>query len=577
MHEFDLILTLTGGLAAALVCGYGSLRLGLSPIVGYLVAGLIVGPYTPGYVADRTIAGELAEVGIILLMFGVGLQFHLEELLAVKTVAVPGALAGAVSAAIAGTLVGLAAGWGLKAGAVFGLSISVASTVVLLRVLSDAGELHTRAGHVAVGWLVVEDVIAVVMLVALPSVFGEAGHPAWSLILALAKVAALAVLTLYGGGRLIPWLLTRAAATRSRELFTLTVLVLAMGIAVGAARGFGVSMALGAFLAGMVVGQSEFSLRAATEALPMRDAFAVLFFVSVGMLFDPRQLIRSPVPVAGALAVILLVKPIVAMAIVRGLGYTSRTSATVASALGQIGEFSFILAGAGRSMGILDDAMVNAVVAAAIASITISPIAYRLRRPIEGVLRRIAGEPRVEGTGSEPMAGGDRSGSGHGPDRDRVVIVGCGPVGQTLVRLLRENQFEPSVIELNLETVRRLTGEGIAAVYGDASRRETLQEAGLPGAVALVFSASRSAGMTEAIRIARVLNPRVLIAARGDYLTELPTLREAGADLVFSGEGEVALSMTEAMLRRLGATPEQVDRERDRVRSELFGRTGKEG
>ncbi len=570
MHESDLILTLTGGLAAALVCGYGSLRLGLSPIVGYLVAGLIVGPYTPGYVADRTIAEQFAEVGIILLMFGVGLQFHLEELLAVRKVAVPGALAGAAAAAIAGTLVGLAAGWGFKAGAVFGLSISMASTVVLLRVLSDAGELHTRAGRVAVGWLVVEDVIAVVVLVALPSVFGDAGHPVRSLILALAKVAALAVLTLYGGGRLIPWLLTRAAATRSRELFTLTVLVLAMGIAVGAARGFGVSMALGAFLAGMVVGRSEFSLRAATEALPMRDAFAVLFFVSVGMLFDPRQLLRSPAPVAGALVVILLVKPIAAMAIVRGLGYTSRTSATVASALGQIGEFSFILAGAGRSMGILDDAMVNVVVAAAIASITISPIVYRLRRPLEAYLRRVAGEPRVEEAGAGPIASHD------GPDRDRVVVVGCGPVGRTLVRLLQENHFEPSVIELNLDTVRRLTAEGIAAVYGDASRRETLQEAGLPGAVALVFSASQSAGMTEAIRIARELNPRVVIAARGGYLTELPGLRAAGADLVFSGEGEVALSMTEAMLRRLGATPEQVDRERDRVRSELFGRDGEE-
>lgn len=293
----------------------------------------------------------------------------------------------------------------------------------------------------------------------------------------------------------------------------------------------------------------------------------MLFFVSVGMLFDARHLLRAPGIVAGALAVILVVKPLAAMAVVRMLGQPSRTAAAVAAALGQIGEFSFILAAAGRSLGLLDDSAVQTIVAAAILSITISPMAYRLRGPAEGLLRRIAGEPEVQGSGDAP-------GEEPSPDRDRVVVVGCGPVGRTLVRLLGENRFRPVVVELNLETVRRLSGEGTAAVYGDASHRQTLEQAGLPGAVALVFSSSQIAGIAESIRLARELNPRALIAARANYLAELPALRDAGADLVFAGEGEVALSMTGTLLERLGATPEQVDRERDRVRSELFERPG---
>lgn len=575
MHEADLILTLTGGLAAALACGYATLRLGLSPIVGYLLAGFLVGPNTPGFVADREIAEQLAEVGIILLMFGVGLQFHLEELLAVRRVAVPGALAGVIAAAVLGAGVGRAAGWSQSAAIAFGLSISVASTVVLLRVLADAGDLHTRAGHVAVGWLVVEDVIAVLVLVVLPAVSGRGeeggavGHPLVAVIVAVAKVGALVVLTLYGGGWAIPWVLARAAATRSRELFTLTVLVLALGIAVGSARAFGVSMALGAFLAGMVVGRSEFSLRAATEALPMRDAFAVLFFVSVGMLFDARHLVRAPGLVAGTLGVILVGKPMAALVVVRMLGQPARTAASVGVALGQIGEFSFILAAAGRSMGLLDDGAVNTVVAAAIVSITLSPLSYRLKRPAEAVLRRLVEEPAA-GLAAAPD---DPAGSGSGSDRDRVVVVGWGPVGRTIVRLLVESQFLPVVIELNLQTVRRLAGEGIAAVYGDAAHRQTLERAGLSGAVALVFTSSQTAGLGEAIRLARELNPGAIIAARGNYLAELPGIRAAGADLVFAGEGEVALSMTGSLLDRLGATPDQIDRGRDRVRSELFGRT----
>ena len=303
MENLDLIVTLTGCLAAALVCGYITLRLGLSPIVGYLLAGVVVGPTTPGFVADRHLAEQFAEVGVILLMFGVGLQFHVEELLAVRKVALPGALGQSLVATGLGTLLGVACGWGWSAGIVFGLAISVASTVVLMRVLEDHGDLHTPTGHLAVGWLVVEDLFTVLVLVLLPALFGRggagAGQAAVSVGLAVVKVGAMVLLTFLLGERLFPRILDRVARTRSRELFVLTVLVLALGVAVGSAKLFGVSMALGAFLAGMVVGRSEFSLRAATEALPMRDAFAVLFFVSVGILFNPRSLLSLSGPHRG--------------------------------------------------------------------------------------------------------------------------------------------------------------------------------------------------------------------------------------------------------------------------------------
>ncbi len=352
-NNFDLILTLTGGLAAALVFGYVTHRLGLSPIVGYLLAGIAVGPNTPGFVADREMADKLAEVGVILLMFGVGLHFHIDELLAVRRIALPGALGQSLIATGLGAVTAWAFGWGWSAGLVYGLAISVASTVVLTRVLVDNNDLHTPAGHIAVGWLVVEDLFTVVVLVLLPALFG--GHDAGSGNLALAlgvavlKIGALVALTFLLGSRLIPWLLKRVAMTRSRELFTLAVLVTALGIAVGSAMIFGVSMALGAFLAGMVVGRSDFGLRAASEALPMRDAFGVLFFVSVGMLFDPVYLLQAPGVVTATFAIIVFAKPLTAFGIVLARRYPPKVALAVAVALAQIGEFSFILAAAERA------------------------------------------------------------------------------------------------------------------------------------------------------------------------------------------------------------------------------------
>ncbi|HEY5310886.1 MAG TPA: cation:proton antiporter [Pirellulales bacterium] len=385
MHELDLLLTLFGALAAAVVLGYLTQRLGLSPIVGYLLAGLVVGPNTPGFVANQPLADQLAEIGVILLMFGVGLHFEFSHLAAVWRVALPGALIQSLVATALGCLVGQAFGWGWSAGLVFGLAISVASTVVLLRVLEDNRQLQSPAGHIAVAWLIIEDLFTALVLVVMPAAFAlQPGGPGigWALGLSLLKVGLLIVLVVIGGGRVIPWLLARIAATDSRELFTLSVLVLALGIAVGAARVFGVSIALGAFLAGMAVGRSKFAARAASEALPMRDAFAVLFFVSVGMLLKPDSLLEMPWLVAGTSAIILLGKPLTALAIAVLLGQPWRVGLTIAVALAQVGEFSFILATFAKSLGILPESALNAIVSAAMISISLNPLLFRAQQAI---------------------------------------------------------------------------------------------------------------------------------------------------------------------------------------------------
>jgi CPA2 family monovalent cation:H+ antiporter-2 len=579
MHEnLDLILTLTGGLAAALALGYFTQRLGLSPIVGYLLAGIVVGPNTPGFVADRHLAEQMAEIGVILLMFGVGLHFHVRDLLAVRRIAVPGAVVQSLLATALGAVTGWAFGWGWSAGLVYGMALSVASTVVLIRVLADHNDLHTPTGHIAVGWLVVEDLFTVVVLVLLPALFGgrqaEAGL-SLALLLTALKIGLLVGVTFVVGGRLIPSLLGRVAATRSRELFTLTVLVVALGIAVGSAKLFGVSMALGAFLAGMVVGRSDFSLRAATDALPMRDAFAVLFFVSTGMLFDPHCLVETPWLVAATLGIVVLGKPLAALSIVLLLGYPVRVALSVAVALAQVGEFTFMLAALGRGLGVLPEAATNALVGAAIVSISINPLLYRLVDPVETWLAR---RPRLRPwlcrrsalPGPDTVSASARA-DGEAAVRHRTIIVGYGPVGRTLSRLLLDNDIEPTVIEMNLETVRRLRAEGLAAVYGDAGHRDILQAAGVAQATGLLLTGSGLRNATEIIRLARELNPKVRVLVRCSYLREQEALRNAGADEVFSGEGEVALSITESVLRQLGATPEQIERERDRVHDDLFG------
>jgi CPA2 family monovalent cation:H+ antiporter-2 len=570
MHSFDLILTLTGGLAAALVLGYATQRAGLSPIVGYLLAGVAVGPHTPGFVADTALAEQLAEVGVILLMFGVGLQFHVEELLAVRRVAIPGAVAQSAVATILGAVLTQAFGWTWSSGIVFGIALSVASTVVLIRVLADNNDLHTRAGHIAVGWLVVEDLFTVIALVVLPILFanenGDQGLGS-ALLLTAVKVGALVAFTGVVGTRVIPRLLDHVAGTRSRELFTLTVLVIALGIAVGSAVVFEVSMALGAFLAGLVVGRSDYALRAASEALPLRDAFAVLFFVSVGMLLDPAALLDHPALVAGTLAVVMIGKPMVAFVITWVMGYPLATTLSVAVALAQIGEFSFMLSRVGGDLGLLTAEAGNVVVAVAIVSIVLNPILYRAIRPIDRwtltrpTLRRLVDRSRPTDAGNAPAPQVDAA--------HRAIVVGYGPSGRTVTRLLRENGIEPTVVDLNVDAVRELREQGVHAVYGDASHPDTLAQAGAADADNLILTAAGMADSREAIRNAKALNPEIRVLARTPYLRDLDVVRQAGAETVISAEGEVGLALMEAILQRLGATPDQIDHERERVRTEF--------
>jgi monovalent cation:H+ antiporter-2, CPA2 family len=573
LHNIDLILTITGGLAAALVLGYVTHRLGLSPIVGYLVAGTLVGPHTPGFVDNTGLAQQLAEIGVILLMFGVGLQFHVEELLAVRRVALPGAIVQSAAATVLGAVVAHAFGWSWRGGIVFGAALSVASTVVLVRVLSDSNDLHTPAGHIAVGWLVVEDLLTVAVLVLLPAVAAGQSSPAlpqlgWALAVAAGKMLALVAFTVVVARRVIPGLLDRVAATRSRELFTLTVLVVALGIAVGAALLLDVSMALGAFLAGTIVGRSDYSLRAAAEALPMRDAFAVLFFVSVGMLLDPAFVLRAPWLVAAAVAIVVVGKPLIALVVIRLLRYPFDVALAVAAALGQIGEFSFMLSALGHDLGVVTEDATNAIIVVAIISIVANPVLYRAAGLVHGWVSRrptlwriLNPEPRAETLHEAPRL----------PDQPhRAVVVGYGPSGRTLARLLNDNGIVPTIVELNIDTVRQLRDAGASVVYGDAAQEATLRTAGVAEAGTLILSAADMAGTTNAIRIARELNPGIRVFARTPHLRDGAALRKAGAHEVFSGEGEVALAMTETLLRQLGATPEQIDRERARAHGELF-------
>ncbi len=560
MHNPELILTLTGGLTVAVVLGLVAVRLRLSPIVGYLLAGVVVGPFTPGFVAHAGLASELAEIGVILLMFGVGLQFHVDELLAVRKLALPGALAAMTAATVAGAVATKTLlGWSLVGSVVFGLAVCISSTVVLVRMLADHDALHTPIGHTGVGWLVVEDIVAVLVLVLLPILVGKSGEGAspggaeiaMAFVIAIGKVVFLAAATLLLGRRLVPKVLVWVSKTRARDIFTLSVLVLALGVAVGSAEIFGVSMALGAFLAGLVVGQSPFGARAAAEAIPMRDAFAVLFFVSVGMMLDPHGL-RASIPVAAITMLVAgVVKPLTAFAVVRTLGMPRRSAAPLAATLGQVGEFSFILAGLGRSVGALSPAAAQGIVLASIVMIALNPFLFRAARSIRdpATLTTPANEPQ--------------------PSAHRAVVIGYGPVGRTVARLLRDNGITPSIVELNHDLAADATKAGMRAICGDAAHRHTLEVAGIADAATLIFAASGTPPL-PVIQVAKDLNPELRILARAPYLRDVASVKAAGADVVVVGEAEVAFAMTERLLTQLGATPEQLDRARDRVREELL-------
>ncbi|MGV3774837.1 MAG: cation:proton antiporter [Verrucomicrobiales bacterium] len=567
-HNIDLILTLTGGLTAALFLGLITQWLKLSPIVGYLLAGIIVGPFTPGFVANHDIATQSAEIGVILLMFGVGLHFHLKDLMAVRKVAIPGAIVQITAATVLGALATRLFGWSWPAGIVFGIAISVASTVVLTRVLADNKALHTPTGHIAIGWLIVEDLFTIVALVLLPAIFGGTpgggGENMWATLgIAMLKLTLLVIFTFTVGQKLIPLLLGYVARSGSRELFTLAVLALALGIAVGAAKFFGASMALGAFLAGMIVGQSEFSSRAASEALPMRDAFAVLFFVSVGMLFDPSAIRNGWPLMLVTLAIVLIGKPIAAMIVVMALKKPMRAALSISVALAQIGEFSFILATLATSLKIMPSEAMHALVFASVISITLNPLLYKAIDPtVRWLEKKQSVKPPVQ-----VLRGLETFDKDSG--KDHVVVIGYGPVGRTVSRILADNNIQILVIEMNIDTVQKLRAQGVQSIYGDATNREILASAKLDQAKGLIISSS-TANAADIIKAARELNTDVRILTRAVYLAESESLRKAGANAIFSSEGEVALSMADYLMEQLGATDEQIDRERDRVHKDLF-------
>lgn len=663
-HDLPLLKTVAFGFAAAWVLGLITLRLGLSPIVGYLLAGVVIGPHTPGFVGDPASSAQLAEIGVILMMFGVGLHFHLKDLVAVKGIAIPGAIVQSVMATIAGTLVCLAFGWTLSAGVVLGVAMSVASTVVLIRVLTDAGKMESAAGHAAVGWLIVEDIITVVALVLIPAlaggaavahvvdaatageVAGQVGHAAgsvaehaapvlhgaangapdlaattgaaeaaghaadahgnaesnqhWavSLGIALAKLALMCVIVFVGGSKVVPIVLVWVAKIRSRELFTLSVLVLSIAVAVGSAYLFGASVALGAFLAGMVVAQSPVSQQAGADVLPLRDAFAVLFFVSVGMLFDPMFIVREPGLMAAGLAVVLVVKPLAAIGIVAILGYPPRTALIVAIGLAQIGEFSFIVGDLAFGLGLLPEAGRNLLVACAIVSITINPLLFRGLDRFERVLRKQpflwkmldhrsaarAKELNKDMNFEAPVAGGEAGiatgtgepGTAAASNPSLAIIVGFGPAGREVDRLLRECNVRTRVVDLNIATIKEVRARGGEAVYGDATSSTILEEAGVAAASHLILTMPDAARRIEVVAAAAALNPSARVLVRARYASDRVALDRFEGVSVAVDEIEAAGEMARLVLESLGADRDKIKQEIVRVKG-AFERAGPDG
>lgn len=571
-HDVSLIATLAAAFGLAMVLGLLAARLKLPPLVGYLLAGVVVSPSTPGYVADVGLAGQLAEVGVMLLMFGVGLHFSLADLLAVRRIAVPGALVQIATATLMGAGVASLWGWSLGPALVFGLSLSVASTVVLLKALEARGLLQSVNGQIAVGWLVVEDLVMVLVLVLLPALAGllhpEAAHAAaaaptstqigetvgWT----LAKVGAFIALMLLVGKRLLPRLLWWVARTGSQELFTLSVVAVAVGVAFGAAKLFDVSFALGAFFAGMMMRESEFSHRAAEQSLPLRDAFAVLFFVSVGMLFDPAVLAQQPMQLLAVAAIILVGKTVAAVALVLAFGYPWTTALTVGVSLAQIGEFSFILAGLGAALGLLPKEAMSLIVAGSVLSIAANAALFSAIEPLRRwLLARSALARRLEAR-ADPLGELPASTAAH-LLRGHVVLVGHGRVGRRIAHSLREAGVALVVVEQNREQVDALRQTGVAAVCGDAQQPETLVQAHIANAAMLVVAVGDVVDMRRMVDTARQLNPPIQVLLRTHSEEEAQLLRDEGMGTVYLGEAELARGMSQHVLATMlaghGAAP----------------------
>lgn len=538
MHHTSLIATIVAGLGLAFVFGALANRLKLPVLVGYLLAGVLVGPFTPGYVADQELAPQLAEIGVILLMFGVGLHFSLKDLMAVKAIAIPGAVVQIAAATVMGLGLAMALGWSVGAGVVFGLALSVASTVVLLRALQERRLIETGRGKIAVGWLIVEDLAMVLALVLLPALSGVLGGQApapssggvlGAFAVTIGKVVAFVALMLIVGRRVIPWILHRVAHTGSRELFRLGVLAIALGVAFGSAALFGVSFALGAFFAGMIMAESELSQQAANETLPLRDAFAVLFFVSIGMLFDPSVLLREPLAVLATLAIIVVGKSIAALIIVLAFRRPMSTALTISASLAQIGEFSFILAGLGVSLKLLPDTGRDLVLAGAILSILVNPLLFAV---LDRVLPRMIAKER-QAAGEAPILAAAQP---------HALLVGYGRVGKRVAEGLK-GRTPLVVIEDDAERAAELKAAGYETVGGNAVKPEVLLKAGLDKATHLFVAVPSPFEAARIIEQARAANPQCEIVARAYTDADVLLLKQMGATHALIGEDEIAKGM----------------------------------
>jgi CPA2 family monovalent cation:H+ antiporter-2 len=553
-HDTDLIDLIAVGLAVAFVLGALANKFKLSPLVGYLVAGMVVGPFTPGFIADQGLATQLSELGVMLLMFGVGLHFSLADLMKVKAIAIPGAIVQIVAATLLGWGLAWFMGWSHLQGFVFGLALSVASTVVLLRAMEERRLLDTNRGKIAVGWLIVEDLVMVLALVLLPALAGALGgdaagdaaqpegSPVWAIAKALGitllQVSAFVAVMLVVGRRVIPWTLEKIAATGSRELFTLSVLAIALGVAFGSAKLFGVSFALGAFFAGMLLNESELSHKAANDSLPLRDAFAVLFFVSVGMLFDPMILVQHPWQVLATFLIIVVGKSLAAFAIVRAFGHPNGTALTISASLAQIGEFSFILAGLGLSLKILPQEGHDMVLAGALLSIVANPFLFVILDKWKARNEKEAAAPEeAEPPPGPPLAAGDHA-----------IVIGYGRVGSILAQVLRERGVPLVVIDDNGHNIEKAHAAGIPGIRGSAAADRVLAEAQPEKAKIAILAIPQPLEAGEAIAKLRALNPSLTVLARAHSDAEVKHLLEHGADGAIMAERELAHSLAEMVM-----------------------------
>ncbi len=552
--DMPIVSTVAVGFTVAFICGLIASKLRLSPIVGYLVAGILIGPYTPGFVADIKIAEQLSEIGILLLMFGVGLHFSMRDLMDVRRISLPGAIVQITVATVLGALLASYWGWSIESGMMLGLALSTASTVVLIRALEEHNLLQSNNGNIAIGWLIVEDIVMVLALVMIPALaesraLAEAGTAAdgksvtMLLLLALGKIALFAGFMLIAGKRLLPWVLMTVARTRSRELFTLSVFAVAMGVAFGASQLFDVSIALGAFFAGMMIRESDLSHEAADKALPLQDAFAVLFFVAVGMLFNPAIIVEEPFFVLGVLSIILIGKTVAAALIVMLFRYPLKTALLVSASLAQIGEFSFILAGLGVIHGFLPEVGRDLILAGAIISISLNPVFFHISKVIYEWVQQSPRASKMFKTVEDDLSSlktGEKEAL-----RELVILVGHGRVGRHISANIQSAHIDLVIVDAHRERIEDLRSKGFHAIAGDATHEETLREAALEDAIAIIVAVPNPYEARRIVEAARAIKSDIKILVRAQNDEEMEYFAEQNVDLAVMGPREVGRRMVD--------------------------------